>query len=230
MAFKRTCVIPWITAPLIAATTPAISQQAQVPQPSQPSIGEQAVKVVLDHYKIDADNIFQQTGAPLSPHGKWAISTNVPDSCPKTAYPCVRVLYTLPGTDVSCEWTVLLRGSSANDVILDVNEDAAHYLTGKTSSAFTEKTTSANSNLRTFRQPTPVYPIQARENRIQGTVKMLAHIAADGHVDKVVVISGPDVLRSAAVSALKKWTYFPLKIDSIAVPVQTVVEIHFRLG
>jgi TonB family protein len=222
MALKRTCVIPWVTAFLIAATTPAISQQAQLPQPSQQSIGEQAVKVVLDHYRIDSDNIVQQTGAPLSPQGKWAISTNVPDSCPKTTYPCVRVLYTVLGTDISCEWTVLLRGSAADDVILDVNEDAAHYLTGKTASA--------NSNQRSLRQPAPEYPIRARENRIQGTVKMLTHIAADGHVDKVVVISGPDVLRSAAVDALKKWIYFPLKIDSIAVAVQTVVEIHFRIG
>jgi TonB family protein len=205
-----------------STATTMISQQPQATQLSiQQSITEQAIKVVLDHYKIDANNVVLNTGKPLSPNGAWA-TKNLPESCPKTNYPCVRVMYTVPGTDVSCEWTVLMMGSAAENVILDVNEDAAHYLA--------QKTPKVKSDQRWIKQPPPIYPIAASQQRIQGTVKMMVHIAATGHVDNVTVISGLDVLRSAAADAVKQWVSKPVMVESSAVPIQTVIEIHFQIG
>jgi TonB family protein len=205
-----------------STATTMISQQPQATQLSiQQAIGEQAIKVVLDRFQIDANNVVLKTGKPLSSNGAWTIK-NFPESCPKTNYPCVRVMYTVPDTDVSCEWTVLMMGSAAESVILDVNDDAAHYLSGKTPKA--------KSNQRWIKQPPPIYPFAAKERRVQGTVKMMVHIDATGHVDNVTVISGPDVLRSAAADAVKQWVSKPVVVESNAVPIQTVIEIHFERG
>lgn len=207
---------------VVGGDTGLASQQTQTAQPSpQQLIGQQAVEAVLDHYKIDPANLVSKTGKALPSDGTWAIGKDTPDSCPKTAYPCVRVLYKVPAAEVSCEWIVLLRGSASENVILDLNEDAARYLA--------RNPTDSLSN-HALKQPAPIYPLNAKVAHIQGAVKMLVHIAATGHIDKITVISGPDVLRDAAVASVKQWVYKPLMVDSIAVPLQTAITINFRMG
>jgi TonB family protein len=198
-----------------------ISQQTQ-PAPPQKSIAEQAIDVVLDRYRIDPESVVPKTGKPLPSDGSWATSKSIPDSCPKSTYPCVRLLYRIPDKGISCEWTVLLMGGLDEDVILDVNEDAAHYLTVKTRDGL--------PNSHAISQPSPIYPLNALQEHVQGTVKMMVHITATGQVDKVTVITGPEILRSAAVDAVKKWVYKPFIVDSVALPLQIVATVHFRMG
>jgi TonB family protein len=56
-------------------------------------------------------------------------------------------------------------------------------------------------------QPKPVYPPDAKEARIQGTVRLNVDIAADGKVEDVSVISGPQELVKSAVEAVSQWVY-----------------------
>jgi TonB family protein len=213
------CILAFFTS--TAKTT--ISQQNQVAQPTpQKSIEVRAVTEVVEHYRIDTQIVVPDTGKPLTSDGKWAVSKNVPDSCPKTAYPCVRVLYNVPDAGVACEWTVLLMGGADQNVILGLNEDAAKYLTMRGSGHL--------SPLHAISQAAPYYPATARVGRIQGTVKMLVQIAATGRVDEAKAVSGPPELRSAAVDAVKQWIYKPLIIDANPVPQRAIVVINFHLG
>ncbi|MGH9681651.1 MAG: energy transducer TonB [Candidatus Acidiferrales bacterium] len=55
----------------------------------------------------------------------------------------------------------------------------------------------------------PVYPAIALKMRIEGTVKLDVTISPDGSVSDVKVVSGHQLLASAAVEAVKKWRYEP---------------------
>ena len=55
----------------------------------------------------------------------------------------------------------------------------------------------------------PTYPAIALKMRIEGTVKMDVTIDPDGSVADVKVLSGHQLLASAAQEAVKKWRYEP---------------------
>ena len=55
----------------------------------------------------------------------------------------------------------------------------------------------------------PEYPDLARQNEIQGTVRLQILIAPDGTVKEIKVLGGNAVLVDAAVKAVKKWKYEP---------------------
>jgi protein TonB len=75
----------------------------------------------------------------------------------------------------------------------------------------------------------PVYPPDAKAAGIQGTVVLLAEIGADGVVNHLRVISGPDQLRKAALDAVHQWNYRPYLLDGRPTPVQTMVKVDFKL-
>jgi TonB family protein len=199
----------------------ADSQQLQSKdQPSQQSVGMQAVDLILNRYQVDKDNAVPKTHKPLSMDGKWSVGNGAPEICPKPAGACIRVQYRVSTVDVACEWTVLLQGSDDKNAVLDFNDDAARYLIAKPDSIRPKKLSG----------DAPVYPPFARTVHTQGTVKMRVHIDATGKVDKVSVVSGPETLQEAAVNAMKTWTYEPLLVGSDAVPLQSLVAINFALG
>jgi protein TonB len=75
----------------------------------------------------------------------------------------------------------------------------------------------------------PIYPAQAREVRIEGAVKLLASIGADGRVYDVRVISGSPLLVPAAVDAVRQWRYKPYKLNNEPVAARTEITINFKL-
>jgi TonB family protein len=75
----------------------------------------------------------------------------------------------------------------------------------------------------------PVYPAAAKQTRTEGSVVLRALIDQNGQVADEQVVSGPTLLRQAAVDAVKHWKYEPSRVNGKAVPVQTLVTIHFRL-
>ncbi|HEV2296922.1 MAG TPA: TonB family protein [Candidatus Acidoferrales bacterium] len=76
----------------------------------------------------------------------------------------------------------------------------------------------------------PVYPGLAKLNNVQGDVIIQAMIGISGNVTSMKVVSGPSLLRDAAMSALRKWRYAPAKLDGKPIAQQYVVTIRFRLG
>jgi TonB family protein len=76
----------------------------------------------------------------------------------------------------------------------------------------------------------PEYPEDARQQRIQGTVVLDAHISEDGAVRDVQVVSGPPPLVPAATNAVKQWRFNPRTIKGGgAAEMQIRITLNFRL-
>ena len=76
----------------------------------------------------------------------------------------------------------------------------------------------------------PVYPAEAKQNRIQGTVKLEITIDKDGHVASVSVVSGPTELIRSATDAVQQWVYRPTLVNGEPVSVLTTVDVNYTLA
>ena len=74
----------------------------------------------------------------------------------------------------------------------------------------------------------PVYPLAARQASIDGDVVIQAVIDKNGNVTQADVISGPAMLRQAALNAVRRWKYAPSVLDGQPVSIQTTVTVKFR--
>ena len=83
---------------------------------------------------------------------------------------------------------------------------------------------------RPIATPEPMYPPLARQAKIQGDVLIDAVIDRTGNVVEMRVISGHPLLIQPATDALRKWRYEPTYLNDVAVPVQLIVTVRFRLG
>jgi TonB family protein len=75
----------------------------------------------------------------------------------------------------------------------------------------------------------PIYPPEAQQQGIEGTVNIHLAIAADGSVESEKLVSGPPQLVSAALEAAKYWRYLPALLNGQPIPDQTDIAIVFRL-
>jgi TonB family protein len=75
----------------------------------------------------------------------------------------------------------------------------------------------------------PIYPGEALKAKIQGEVTLEALIGEDGTVRDVYAVSGPELLRPAAVDAVKWWRFETYRVNGRAAPVHTLIEVDFRL-
>lgn len=217
--FKTVCKVALLTA--------CISICAQTAPPSgltaQQAESQQAIAVITNYSAIDPGVMVPNTKKPLPLDGSWNRSTAT-DSCPKTKYSCVHILYRVPSLGVSCEWTILLRETVAQSAILDLNEDAARYFTSKSPGSAVSKPPLVE---KISGKPPFMSPV-AKAAHTNGTVKMIVHIDTSGHVDDVRIVSGPEILRDTTVEAVKQWVYKPVIIDSVAVPVRFVLTNSFN--
>ena len=76
----------------------------------------------------------------------------------------------------------------------------------------------------------PVYPALAKSLGIEGTVMVHGVIETSGQVTHMTVVSGPSVLRNAAMDAIGKWKYAPGMLDGkpAATEVNITVDFHVR--
>jgi protein TonB len=82
---------------------------------------------------------------------------------------------------------------------------------------------------RLLTHPQPVYPAVAKQGRIQGDVLVSTQIDKAGNVVHMNVISGPPMLRQAALEALRRWKYAPSTLNGQPQSVEMQVTIKFRL-
>ena len=75
----------------------------------------------------------------------------------------------------------------------------------------------------------PSYPLEAKLVRLEGTVVLHAVIDSAGEVSQVNALSGPPLLESAAVDAVKQWQYRPFSQNGQPVDVETTIEVVFAL-
>jgi protein TonB len=76
----------------------------------------------------------------------------------------------------------------------------------------------------------PRYPLEAKVARVQGTVLLNVTVSKTGAVTAVDVVSGPDLLQSAAVDAVKQWEFRPFSLVGEPVEFETTVHVVFGTG
>jgi protein TonB len=76
----------------------------------------------------------------------------------------------------------------------------------------------------------PQYPAIPREAHIQGTVVLQATISKAGLIENLRVVSGPPMLRQAAIDAVQTWRYKPYLLNGDPVEVETTINVVFNLG
>jgi protein TonB len=75
----------------------------------------------------------------------------------------------------------------------------------------------------------PVYPANAREAKQFGVVRVEVSIDEGGNVASVRVLSGPPLLRGAALAAARSWRFKPSTIGGTPVKTTTVIDFNFKL-
>jgi protein TonB len=75
----------------------------------------------------------------------------------------------------------------------------------------------------------PVYPAQARQDHVEGTVALHVIIGKDGNVQETSVISGPPALVQPTLDAVKQWRYQPTLLNGKPVEVDTQVNVIYQL-
>jgi TonB family protein len=76
----------------------------------------------------------------------------------------------------------------------------------------------------------PEYPDEARRQGIQGPVVLDVHIAKDGAVQDVNLVSGQRILADAAASAVRQWRFRPHYAAGHEVEMQTRITLRFALA
>ena len=83
---------------------------------------------------------------------------------------------------------------------------------------------------RIIHRADPIYPSEALKEKVEGQVMLDTLIGEDGTVKDVHAVSGPDLLRAAAVDAVKWWRFQPYEVNGHATQVHTLIEVDFRLS
>ena len=76
---------------------------------------------------------------------------------------------------------------------------------------------------------TPFYPVEARKQRIEGSVELKARVGRTGQIIGVTPVSGPGLLASAATAAVREWRYEPTFIDGDPAETLADITVVFRL-
>jgi protein TonB len=76
----------------------------------------------------------------------------------------------------------------------------------------------------------PVYPPIAKAAGVSGTVIVEAIISKAGTIESLHAVSGPEMLRTAALDAIRAARYQPFRLNGEPIEIQTTITVNFRLG
>lgn len=74
------------------------------------------------------------------------------------------------------------------------------------------------------------YPLEAKDQHIQGLVMLEGTITQAGTIGNLQIISGPKALQRAAFDAVKTWKYKPYLLNGQPIEVRTEIHVVFTLG
>src|ERR1700683_4446653 len=75
----------------------------------------------------------------------------------------------------------------------------------------------------------PLYPPEAEQKHIEGTVRIHATIGVDGSIKDLQPLSGPASLLAAALTAVREWRYNPTLLNGQPIETQEDISVVFRL-
>lgn len=76
----------------------------------------------------------------------------------------------------------------------------------------------------------PNYPLLAKQMKVQGSVVLQALIGKGGNIEDLHVLSGPAILSSAAMEAVKQWRFRPYYLSGQAVETQARITVNFTIS
>jgi TonB family protein len=76
----------------------------------------------------------------------------------------------------------------------------------------------------------PVYPAEAKKQRVSGNVRLHVVIGRDGSVAFVEALSGDPLLQGAAIDAVRQWRYRPTTLQGEPVEIDTSIDVIFSLN
>lgn len=77
---------------------------------------------------------------------------------------------------------------------------------------------------------TPIYPPIAKAAHVSGSVVLHAVISKSGTIQRLEVVSGPEMLRASAISAVQTWRYKPYFLNGEPTEVDTQITVNFNFG
>jgi protein TonB len=79
---------------------------------------------------------------------------------------------------------------------------------------------------------TPVYPEEARQQQLEGSVRVKVIVGADGLVESAEVLesTGGPILERAAVEAARSYRFTPATRDGVAIRSVVALPFHFKLS
>ena len=87
-----------------------------------------------------------------------------------------------------------------------------------------------SESLTLEKKVTPVYPIQAKKDRVTGTVALAAIIGKDGAIENLRIVSGPSALQQSALDAVRQWRYQPFLLNGDPIQVKTTIKVMYTLA
>lgn len=86
-----------------------------------------------------------------------------------------------------------------------------------------------DSKVKLIRSVQPVYPPLAKQNQVQGTVRLDVTVSPEGRVRELRLLDGNPMLVDAAMQAAGQWFYRPARSCRRPVSAKTEIDIDFRL-
>jgi TonB family protein len=136
-------------------------------------------------------------------------------SGPATAKSSAPLMLSLPETPISASGSIAIRATSMIPMPEGDAQTAQH----------TQNLKIGQLN----KMVEPVYPPDARQARVEGTVKLHVVVGVDGKVESLQPVSGPESLTQAAMTAVRDWRYSPTLLNGKPVEMQEDVSFVFRL-
>jgi hypothetical protein len=194
------------------------AQDAITPTPdptAQQALAKTATAYVIKREILDPNALVPETHQPLGNHGVWGITKVRPATCPPTTDSCARVVYRVPDTTISCEWTVIIKPDGTG-AILDQNPDSIRYLVR-------------------IVPPNELAPLivtrpMQLDTRAQGVVELSILVGTTGEPTKAIPTSGPDELRAPSAVIAKQWVFKPLIVGNHAIPFMTNIKLTYAGG
>jgi protein TonB len=75
----------------------------------------------------------------------------------------------------------------------------------------------------------PIYPPDAKQQHVEGIVRLHAVIGKDGIIRSLEPVSGPPLLVQAAMNAVREWRYEPTLLDGHPIETQDEISLIFRV-
>ena len=89
---------------------------------------------------------------------------------------------------------------------------------------------SANAAQIVSRPVEPDYPMLAKQMKVQGSVVLQALIDRSGNIEDLHVLSGPAILSTAAMQAVKQWRFRPYYLSGEPVETQARITVNFTIS